>query len=131
MDRLWSPWRYAYVSAAGPAQGCIFCEKTAEQDASNYIVHRGRKNCPVEPLSLHDGSVMIAPYEHVAHARGGVRGRSEELMTLGPGGPSGTSRPSTSREFQRGMNMKCAGASVAGHIHMHVVPALARRFRIS
>ena len=41
MDRLWSPWRYRYVSTCGETHGCIFCDKPAEQkDEENLIVKK-------------------------------------------------------------------------------------------
>ena len=103
MDRLWSPWRYAYVSEAGPAQGCIFCEKAAEErDESNYIVHRGRKSF-----------VLLNLYPYTL----------EEMMMLGRAAERNLRTIYQPRGFNIGMNIgECAGAGVAGHIHMHVVP---------
>ena len=31
MDRLWTPWRYGYISSAVPPKGCVFCVKAAEK----------------------------------------------------------------------------------------------------
>jgi ATP adenylyltransferase len=68
MDRLWTPWRYTYLSAAEPANACIFCAKPGEgDDERNFIVHRARF-CFVL-LNLYpytSGHLMIAPYMHVA-----------------------------------------------------------------
>jgi ATP adenylyltransferase len=125
MDRLWSPWRYAYVSAAGPAQGCIFCEKAAEaRDESNYIVHRGRKNFLLLNLYPYTtGHVMIAPYEHVATLEAASEGTLEEMITLARAAERHLTAIYGPRGFNIGMNIgECAGAGVAGHIHMHVVP---------
>jgi ATP adenylyltransferase len=125
MDRLWSPWRYAYVSDAGAGQGCIFCGKAAEQrDASNYIVHRGRKNFLLLNLYPYTtGHVMIAPYEHVATLEAASQEAIEEMMTLGRAAERNLRAIYRPQGFNIGMNIgECAGAGVAGHIHMHVVP---------
>jgi ATP adenylyltransferase len=125
MDRLWSPWRYAYVSNAGPVQGCIFCEKAAERrDASNYIVHRGRKNFLLLNLYPYTtGHVMIAPYEHVATLEAASQETLDEMMTLARAAERNLRAIYQPQGFNLGMNLgECAGAGVAGHIHMHVVP---------
>ena len=125
MDRLWSPWRYAYVSAAGPAQGCIFCEKAAERsDESNYIVHRGRKNFVLLNLYPYTtGHVMVAPYEHVATLEAASEETLEEMMLLGRAAERNLRAIYRPQGFNIGMNIgECAGAGVAGHIHMHIVP---------
>jgi ATP adenylyltransferase len=44
MDRLWSPWRYRYVSTAQPSDACIFCEKPkSNDDRSSLIVYRAER----------------------------------------------------------------------------------------
>ena len=42
MDRLWSPWRLAYVTAAQtPPTACIFCDAAAQAGAE-LVLYRGR-----------------------------------------------------------------------------------------
>jgi len=68
MDRLWSPWRYQYVSKSGPAAGCIFCIKSSEKrDEENLILYRGAHNFVLLNLYPYStGHLMVAPYEHIA-----------------------------------------------------------------
>ena len=68
MDRLWSPWRYRYVSTAPAARGCIFCDKlAADDDRGNYIVLRAERNFLLLNLYPYtNGHLMIAPFQHVA-----------------------------------------------------------------
>jgi ATP adenylyltransferase len=125
MDRLWSPWRYAYVSQADAGSACIFCEKASEdRDAANYVIHRGRRNfVMLNRYPYTTGHLMIAPYEHVATLEEAAGETLAEMMALArlaerclrnvyhPGG------------LNLGMNVgECAGAGVAGHIHLHVLP---------
>jgi hypothetical protein len=43
MEYLWTPWRYAYVSTAEKAVGCVFCNAVkAGDDAKVLIVYRGQ-----------------------------------------------------------------------------------------
>jgi ATP adenylyltransferase len=76
MDRLWTPWRYRYVSSAKPtgadSKGCIFCEKAASSDdRGNYIVLRAERNFLILNLYPYTtGHLMIVPYEHLATLEG-------------------------------------------------------------
>ncbi len=84
MDRLWTPWRYRYISQAGPPAGCIFCIKAAEnKDAENYIVYRGKLNfllLNLYPYTI--GHLMIAPYQHVATLEDTPQDTLAEMMAL-------------------------------------------------
>jgi ATP adenylyltransferase len=125
MDRLWSPWRYTYVSQAGPGLACIFCEKASEnRDAENYIVHRGRKNFLLLNLYPYTtGHLMIAPYEHVATLEETAAETLAEMMALARLAERSLRAIYHPRGLNMGMNVgECAGAGVAGHIHMHVLP---------
>jgi ATP adenylyltransferase len=125
MDYLWTPWRYAYVSTAEKASGCVFCNAVkAGDDAKNLIVHRA-KHCFVilNAYPYTPGHVMIVPYAHL-----------DELQKLPP--EAGTEMMALSQRMESvlrglyqpdginlGMNIgKAAGAGIAGHIHMHVLP---------
>jgi len=131
MDRLWTPWRYRYVSSLKPARagdlegGCIFCEKAASSDdRGNYIVLRAERNFAILNLYPYtSGHLMIAPYEHIATLGVAPQETLQEMMRL-------TARAEKAlRELYKpdglniGMNVgESAGAGVAGHIHMHVLP---------
>ena len=32
MERIWSPWRHAYVTRAEDAHGCVFCVAQSSDD---------------------------------------------------------------------------------------------------
>jgi len=125
MDYLWTPWRYAYVSSPEKAGECVFCDAAKEaDDAKARIVHRG-KLCFIilNIFPYTSGHVMIVPYEHVDELQKLSPEAANEMMAL-------SQRMETVlRELYRpdginlGMNIgKAAGAGIAGHIHMHVLP---------
>ena len=68
MDRLWSPWRYRYVSQASPNDACIFCAHQRQgSDQDNLILHRGAHNFVLLNLYPYTtGHLMVVPYAHVA-----------------------------------------------------------------
>ncbi len=125
MDYLFTPWRYAYITGADKAPGCVFCDKLRENnDKQALIVHRG-EHCFVilNAFPYTSGHTMIVPYEHIDELRKLSAPAAQEMMSL-------TQRlEGILRELYHpdglnlGMNLgKAAGAGVAGHIHMHILP---------
>ncbi len=124
MDYLWTPWRYKYVSTADKAQECIFCTAQVMTDETARIVYRGQ-TCYVilNTFPYTSGHVMVVPYQHTDELQKLPAETAQEMMSLcqrlegvlrGLYNPDGVNL---------GMNIgKAAGAGVAGHIHMHVLP---------
>ena len=124
MDYLWTPWRYAYIKAAGREEICIFCHKLQQDAREASIVHRG-KHCFVclNAFPYTSGHVMVVPYDHVDELRKLSGEAATEMMSICQ------RMEGILRELYRpdglniGMNLgKAAGAGVAGHIHLHVLP---------
>jgi ATP adenylyltransferase len=125
MDYLWTPWRYTYIKSADTAQGCIFCDKPKEHDdEKNLIVYRGQY-CYVilNAFPYTSGHAMIVPYAHVDEFQKLDPASANELTALTQkleGVLRSLYRP---EGINLGMNIgKAAGAGVAGHIHMHILP---------
>ena len=130
MDFLFTPWRYAYVTAANNPGECLFCglirakDVLAKNDEQSLIVHRA-KHCFVvlNAFPYTSGHAMVVPYEHVDQLQKLSTPAAEEMIAL-------TQRlEGIMRELYHpdglnlGMNLgKAAGAGVAGHIHMHILP---------
>ncbi len=124
MDRLFTPWRYPYVANAEQSTGCLFCELQKQDDGTAGIVLRA-EHCFIclNSYPYTSGHVMIAPYAHLDQLTKLPRAAADEMMALTQKveavlrdlyGPDG---------INLGMNIgKAAGAGVAGHIHMHVLP---------
>jgi ATP adenylyltransferase len=125
MDHLWSPWRYAYIRKQDPSPGCIFCEKpAAHQDEENLIVYRGERNFIILNLYPYTtGHLMIAPYAHVATLEASEPETLQETMSLARRAERHLRAIYKPGGFNMGFNIgEVAGAGVAGHIHMHVLP---------
>ena len=126
MDRLWTPWRYRYVSTAGrPGNACIFCEAAAsEDDRANYVVLRGERNFLILNLYPYtSGHLMIAPYEHVATLADAHPATLEEMMRLTARAEKVLREVYSPDGLNIGMNVgAAAGAGIPGHIHMHALP---------
>jgi ATP adenylyltransferase len=124
MDHLWTPWRYAFITVAEQTPGCIFCNALKESDEHALIVYRG-EHCFVilNKYPYTNGHVMVVPYAHMDELQKLPAAAAQEMMAL-------TQRMETVLRalyvpdgINLGMNIgKAAGAGVAGHIHMHILP---------
>jgi len=122
---LWSPWRYAYISKAEREQACIFCLKpTAENDSENLILFRGRRNFVIlNAFPYTNGHLMVAPFAHVGTLAAAEPETLEEMMLLTRQAEVHLREVYRPAGLNIGMNIgECAGAGIAGHIHMHVLP---------
>ena len=125
MDRLWSPWRYQYISTADHSPSCIFCDKSAARnDRENLIVLRAEYNFVLLNLYPYtSGHLMVAPYAHVPTLEAAEDLTMAEMVLLAKRAESRLRSVYKAPGFNIGMNIgECAGAGVAGHLHMHVLP---------
>ncbi len=126
MDYLWSPWRYRYLTAAPvPDSECIFCQKAAEnRDSENLIVYRGQHNFVLLNLFPYtSGHLMVAPYQHVASLEAAPAETVTDMMLIVRAAEKHLRELYRPDGLNLGMNLgKAAGAGIAGHIHMHVLP---------
>ena len=124
MDYLWTPWRYAYVTGAEQTKGCIFCDAPKESDEKARIVHRGT-HCYVilNTFPYTNGHVMIVPYAHLDELHKLPSDAAQEMMTLSQRMEVILRSLYRPDGINLGMNLgKAAGAGVAGHLHMHILP---------
>jgi ATP adenylyltransferase len=124
LDYLWSPWRYPYLTGHKP-EGCIFCSMAAgARDEEALIVFRGEHNFVVlNRFPYTSGHLMIVPYQHVADLAGINDATANELMALTRAAERHIRWLYHPDGLNIGMNIgESAGAGVAGHIHMHVLP---------
>jgi len=124
MDYLWTPWRYAYVTGADSAHECVFCNAPKLSDEKALIVYRG-KHCYII-LNMYpytNGHMMVVPYAHLDELQKLPADASLEMMELSQR-MEGVLRSLYHPDgINLGMNLgKAAGAGVAGHIHMHILP---------
>jgi len=125
MDYLWTPWRFTYVSEPDTSPRCVFCRTPEEtQDERTYIVHRARNNYLILNLYPYTvGHLMIVPYRHIDTLEQGEAEELREMMELARRAESALRKVYRPQGINLGMNIgKSAGAGVAGHIHMHVLP---------
>jgi ATP adenylyltransferase len=152
MDRLWTPWRYSYVTRAeggsarrgvpealdawpGPDTGCVFCNliRSVEWGIANGVagaeeaglVVARLKTCYVclNRFPYSSGHVLIVPYLHTESLEKLPVDAAEEMMRTAQRMESALRRTYKPDGINLGMNLgEAAGAGVAEHIHLHELP---------
>jgi ATP adenylyltransferase len=127
MDYLWTPWRYQYIARADQPEECIFCLAAAADPARDQefmVVHRAAE-CYVilNMFPYTSGHVMVVPYAHVDSLAGLPEAAALDMMRLARRCEAILRKAYRPDGLNVGVNLgKSAGAGVAGHVHMHVLP---------
>ena len=125
MEHIWSPWRYQYIASAGREEGCVFCRiEQEDRDAENFLVHRAELNFVILNLFPYtSGHLMIVPYQHEASLAAVDQATTTEMIELAKRAQTALEAEYHPDGFNIGMNLgRSAGAGVADHVHLHVVP---------
>jgi ATP adenylyltransferase len=128
VDVLWSPWRYDYITGGGRARssGCVFCEilNSSASDEEKYILKRAEFNFAILNIYPYGtGHLLIVPYAHIGELNCIDKQTSDEMMDITKSSQSALTEVYRPEGFNMGMNLgKSAGAGVADHLHMHVLP---------
>jgi ATP adenylyltransferase len=124
VERLWSPWRLAYVTGTSDAQGCVFCEALASEAAAPLVLFRG-DTCYVI-LNLYpynNGHLMVVPNRHVASLAECSVAELGEMMELTRRAEIALAEAYRPQGLNVGINLgRSAGAGVVDHVHIHAVP---------
>ena len=113
------------MSSGIPRDECLFCSKAAgSDDRANLVVLRAEHNFVLLNLYPYtSGHLMIAPYAHVATLEAAAPEALAEMMRITARAEAALRALYKPEGLNIGMNLgACAGAGVAGHIHMHVLP---------
>jgi ATP adenylyltransferase len=125
MDYLWTPWRYQYVTKAGDDGVCVFCSAhQAADDARTLLVHRAAHNFLIlNRYPYTSGHLMVVPYQHVATLLELSDDTLTEMSLLARRAEKHLRALYHPDGLNLGMNIgKSAGAGIAGHLHLHVLP---------
>jgi ATP adenylyltransferase len=128
VEVLWSPWRYDYITGSGAAKtgGCVFCDilDSSASDEEKFILKRAEFNFVILNIFPYaTGHLLIVPFSHIADLDKAEKETTNEMMDLMKSAQTALSTVYSPDGFNLGMNLgKSAGAGVAGHFHMHVLP---------
>ena len=152
MDRLWTPWRYSYITAeetsrpgvpasldAWPGEDlhCVFCNIIAavrwaieggtspeEAERAAWILDRGPDcfTC-LNAYPYSSGHIMVIPYVHLASLAELSRETAFELIETAQRAERALRENYRPDGLNLGLNLgQAAGAGVAAHLHLHALP---------
>jgi len=128
-DIMWAPWRMRYIEREHAdgyvGGGCVFCDlPAADDDQATYILARGGRAYVILNLyPYNNGHLMIVPYDHVDSLGSLDTETMTEMMSLTQRSQRVMEERMHPHGFNLGMNQgRAAGAGIADHLHLHVVP---------
>ena len=124
LERLWTPYRMAYVQGEQPEPGCPFCRIADPSTDDELLVARGEHVYAVlNRFPYNPGHLMVSPYRHEADIVSLSDAESDELMSMTRKAVAVIRSVSAPDAFNVGLNLgSVAGGSLSGHLHQHVVP---------
>jgi len=124
VERLWSPWRLAYVTGGGDRKGCVFCDAQEAGDQARLLLWQGDACFVILNLyPYNNGHLMVVPNRHVATLANLEPAELEELMRLTRLSEMVLTEAYQPQGINVGMNLgRAAGAGVVDHLHIHLVP---------
>lgn len=124
MKHLWSPWRLEYLTAQ-EAEECVFCSAAeGEDDREKLVLLRGERAFLIlNRYPYNNGHLLVVPYAHVPSLEDLDTPTLTEMMVLVNRGLRALRAAMNPDGFNLGANLgKVAGAGVADHVHIHLVP---------
>jgi ATP adenylyltransferase len=127
MERLWTPWRRAFIEGTDHrGEGCFLCDYAADpgQDARNLVLFRGAAVYLLLNLyPYNSGHLMVAPYRHTGDFAQLDAETASELIHVTQRAVGILGREYSPEGYNVGLNLgKPAGAGVPDHLHVHIVP---------
>jgi ATP adenylyltransferase len=104
----------------------VFCSIAAspDKDASNFVLHRGEHAFVL--LNLYPyitGHLMVVPYLHTSEFDAVPKEITDDMMDLAKRSQTALREVYSPSGFNMGMNLgSAAGAGIADHIHIHLLP---------
>jgi len=125
LDRLWAPWRIAYIKRAKKEKGCLFCRVfKSRRDAQNLLVLRSKLSLALlNRYPYNTGHLMAAPVRHAKSLELLSRAELLDLMLMVNRAKRLLDRVMRPQGYNIGINVgRAAGAGIVGHLHVHIVP---------
>jgi len=123
---LWAPWRLEYIAQADEQEGCALCAEASDSvdAADSLLVHRGDHAIALlNKYPYSSGHLMVAPRRHVGRLGELTDEEALEVHSLSVLAVDVLERVYGPAGFNLGWNLgRAAGAGIADHVHLHVVP---------
>ncbi len=122
---LYAPWRTQYIAGA-TTQGCVFCDISSrlEDDETLHVLYRD-EHCFIvmNRYPYTPGHFMIIPHQHTDKLEALDPAVWLHISALAQKGVQMLKEGFNAHGVNIGMNLgSAAGAGIAEHIHLHLVP---------
>jgi len=124
VERLCTPWRFAYVTGENKEEGCVFCNRLQCDEQEHFILHRGQYWYLLMNLYPYNGGHMLLVLNRHQPMLGQCT--AEELTEMGK--LMSVMEAALSEAFRPdGINCgynggSSAGAGIPEHLHIHMLP---------
>jgi ATP adenylyltransferase len=127
MDRLWSPWRLAYVTASSRSSDCVFCDAAtpcSDPLQESLVLARGARCYVILNLyPYNNGHLMVVPKRHIGSLVEATVDELNEMMRLTRDSEAALTEAYNPQGINIGINLgRAAGAGILDHVHVHLVP---------
>ena len=126
MDSLHAPWRIEYILSPKPElkEGLFTRIAQSSDDEENLVIVRDRTCFALlNKYPYNGGHLMVVPYKEVADLHGLTDEELADLWKLTRRCLAALTAVMKPDGFNVGINLgKVAGAGIAEHLHIHVVP---------
>src|SRR5262245_11438973 len=127
MESLHAPWRMEYILAPKPpsSENSIFTTIAQSSDDEKNLVLIRNKTCfaLLNSFPYTGGHLMVVPYKQVQDLKGLMDDELLDLLKLTRRCTDALTKVMKPDGFNDGINLgKVAGAGIAEHLHVHVVP---------
>jgi ATP adenylyltransferase len=125
MDRLWTPWRFEYISNVDQTTSCVFCRILGEnQDPDNFVLCRNKNVFVLLNLFPYtSGHLLIVANRHISFLNDAHTDELHDFIAMSRHCEDALRREYRPNGFNMGFNLgRAAGAGVEHHLHMHVLP---------
>jgi ATP adenylyltransferase len=127
METLHAPWRIQYILAPKPPQSeaSLFTRIAQSSDDESYHVIARDRTCfaLLNTYPYNGGHLMVVPYKQTPDLNGLTDDELADLIKLTRRCQNALSQVMKPDGFNIGINLgKVAGAGIAEHVHIHVVP---------
>ena len=133
MFRLWAPWRMKYIEegkddskkVSSKSSGCAFCTIVNKKDSVDNLILKRGEYCYIvlNKYPYSNGHLMVVPFRHIRDLEELEPKEYNEIFSFVQHSVSILKKRFMADGFNIGFNIgETAGAGIAKHLHMHVVP---------
>lgn len=123
LERLWAPWRTAYLTSK--RKGCFLCDCAKARDGrKKHVVQRTPHSFSVLNIyPYNNGHLMVVPRRHVRDLAELSGEEKLDLLELFSATKALLEKVLKPHGFNAGINFgRAGGAGLEGHLHIHIVP---------